>query len=74
MAAHSPAMEPPTTNNSATHKTFTPARCHFGSTPPINGAAYNPAASHAVAIQVIANCVCQVRVIAYGNHSDSGMP
>ena len=32
----------------------------------MNGAIKSPAASHAVAIQKIPSCVCQVRVTTYG--------
>jgi hypothetical protein len=35
---------------------------------------YRPVASQAVAIQNTASWVCQVRVTAYGIHSEIGMP
>ena len=57
-----------------TKRKFTPRRWNFGSYPQTAGAMNRPVASHAVAIQKMPSCVCQVRVTAYGSHLASGKP
>ena len=47
-----------------TNRTFTPSCWNFGSCPRTAGAMNSPVASHAVAIQKMPSCVCQVRVTA----------
>jgi len=54
--------EPTTISRRALKRKFTPKRCHFISIPLMAGAMYNPAASHAVAIQKIPSWICHVRV------------
>ena len=66
-SATRPAIEPTTTSSSATNRTLTPSRWHFGSTPLTAGPMNRPAASHAVAIQKMPSWTCHVRATLYGS-------
>ena len=69
-----PASEPTTMTSRRTNRKLTPSRWNRGSCPRRPGAMNRPVASHAVAIQKMPSCVCQVRVTRRAATSPSGMP